>query len=164
MKFRLKAVFSLLATIGNLHHTNVWKCPVLSGPSVATPVFTINPLYQQDLQQFPSCSRPDIEDIRLAEGLLRVFVTSWLIWLHLRLSRQFSVLFAPMSGNVRFCPVFSTRSRLSPPTHCKKRTYSSFPHASDRTYQTFAPQREFYASPFGNRQSAICSGGALPSD
>ena len=46
---------------------NVRFCPVLSGPFKATPAFTINPLYQQDLQQFPSCSRPDIPDIRPAD-------------------------------------------------------------------------------------------------
>ena len=42
---------------------NVLKCPVLSGLLNAIPVITINPMYQQDLQYFPSCGRPDIPDI-----------------------------------------------------------------------------------------------------
>ena len=42
---------------------NVRKCPVLSGLLNAIPVITINHLSQQDLQQFPSCGRPDIPDI-----------------------------------------------------------------------------------------------------
>ena len=42
---------------------NVWKCPVLSGLFNPIPLITINPLYQQDLQQFPSRIRPDIPDI-----------------------------------------------------------------------------------------------------
>ena len=47
---------------------NVRKCLVLSGPFNAPPVFNINLLYQHDLQQFPSCSRPDIPDIRPASA------------------------------------------------------------------------------------------------
>ena len=43
---------------------NVQKCPVLSGLLNAISVLTINPLYPQDLQQFPPCTRPDIPDIR----------------------------------------------------------------------------------------------------
>ena len=43
---------------------NVRKCPVLSGLLNAIPVTIINPLFQQDLHQFPSPSRPDIPDIR----------------------------------------------------------------------------------------------------
>ena len=50
-----------------------------------------------------------------------------------------------MSGNVRFCPVVSTPSRLSASTLCTNRTYSNFPHAADRTYQTFAPPQVFFA-------------------
>ena len=43
---------------------NVWKCPVLSGLLNPIPLITINPLCQQDLQPFPSRTRPDIPDIR----------------------------------------------------------------------------------------------------
>ena len=68
-EFRLQAVFFVIAAIGNLHYPNVRKCPVLSGPFNASPVFTTNPLYQQDLQQFSSFLRPDIPDIRPAAGL-----------------------------------------------------------------------------------------------
>ena len=32
----------------------------------------------------------------------------------------------PMSGNVRFCPVFSRRHRYFEPTSCSSTTYSSF--------------------------------------
>ena len=127
-----------MVTIGNLYNTNVRKCPVLSGLPNAIPAITINPLYQQDLQQFPSPSRPDIPDIRPTGGLLRVLFAPFaprLVWLRIR---QFSVLFATMSGNVRFCPVFTTLSRLSPSTPCTKTTYSNFHPAADRTYQTSA--------------------------
>ena len=56
--------------------------------------------------------------------------------------RTFTAL-PPMSGNVRFCPVFSTLSRFSPSTPCTNRTYSNFRPAPDRTYQTSAPQPDF---------------------
>ena len=42
---------------------NVRKCPVLSDLLRAILGFIINPLYQHDLPQFPSFSRPDIPDI-----------------------------------------------------------------------------------------------------
>ena len=45
---------------------NVRKCPVLSGLPNAPPVSTINPLYQQDLQKFTPCSRPDIGQTGIA--------------------------------------------------------------------------------------------------
>ena len=67
-EFRLQAVFFVIAAISNLHYPNVRKCPVLSGLLNAIPAITINPLYQQDLQQFPSRSRPDIPDIRPVAG------------------------------------------------------------------------------------------------
>ena len=58
------------------------------------------------------------------------------------------ICITPMSGFVRFCPVFSMLSRLSPSTPCNHRTYSNFHPAPDRTYQTFAPQQVFFASSF----------------
>ena len=141
-EFRLLAVFLVIATISNLNYPNVRKCPVLSGLLNAIPVTTINPMYQQDLQQFYSCSRPDIPDIRPAAGLLRVllaiFATSRLVWFRLRLRCAVFSAFCPMSGNVRFCPVFVALSPSSPSTPCTNRTYSNFHRPADRTYQTFA--------------------------
>ena len=46
------------------------QCPVLSGLLNAIQVITINPIYQQDLQQFLWYIRPAIPDIRLAAELL----------------------------------------------------------------------------------------------
>ena len=60
-----------------------------------------------------------------------------------------------MSGNVRFCPVLSTLSPLSPSTPCNQTTYNNFPHTADRTYQTFAPQQLFFAS--SSRSSRLVS-------
>ena len=48
------------------------------------------------------------------------------------------ICITPMSGFVRFCPVFPTLSRLPLSTTCANRTYSNFHRAADRTYQTFA--------------------------
>ena len=81
--------------------------------------------------------------------------------MRLKLRRQFSVLFPPMSGNVRFCPVFSTLPPLSPSNSCTNRTYSSFHHSADRTYQTFAPQPVFFAFPSRSSRLAVRFGCAL---
>ena len=100
--FRLQAVFFVIATIGNLHYTNVRKCPVLSGLRNAIPVITINPLYQQDLQQFPSPSRPDISQIGAA---LRPIARRC----HGSAGRASvpQCLRGEICPNVRFCPVLS---------------------------------------------------------
>ena len=57
--------------IGNLHYPNVRFCPVLSGLLNTIPVITLNIFYQQDLQHFPSRSRPDIPDISRKNGHAR---------------------------------------------------------------------------------------------
>ena len=56
------------------------------------------------------------------------------------------ICITPMSGFVRFCPVFSMLSRLSTSTPCTHGTYSNFHPAPDRTYQTSVPQQHLFFS------------------
>ena len=60
------------SSVFSAFYPNVRKCPVLSGLLNAIPATAINPLCQQDLQQFASCIRPDIPDIRPAAELSRL--------------------------------------------------------------------------------------------
>ena len=78
-----------------------------------------------------------------------------LVWLCLRLRRQFSLLFAPMSGNVRFCPVLPNPHRFNHQPPVTTGLTAVFHRTSDQTYQTPAPQRPSFVSPIGNWQSVI---------